>query len=255
MTNLIPQSNSALSIKSMDDLTKLSSMLAASNYFADSKDAAQCGVKILAGLEMGMGAIASMAGVHIIQGKPVVGANLMAAAVKKSLKYNYKIVQHTVEICSIDFYESGELIGNSSFTLDDAKVAGLAGKDIWKKFAKNLLFSRAISNGVRWHCPDIFLGISAYTAEELGHDIDGEGNPIVKVQAMPVQSQLPATKSKRDMLMAQIKQEADIRAITVEMPLLISEWFPGKKGSKELSEVELDELLQKVLEIPMPQAG
>lgn len=254
MTNLIPQSNSALSIKSMDDLSKLSQMLAASNYFTDSKDAAQCGVKILAGLEMGLGAIASMAGIHIISGKPVIGANLMAAAIKKSQKYNYKIVQHTSEICSIDFYENGEVLGNSSFSVEDAKAAGLAGKDIWKKFAKNLLFARAISNGVRWHCPDIFLGISAYTPEEIGAEIDEEGNAVVEVQVVEAsQPQLPATKTKRDTLMTQIKQEADVRGITVKMPLLICDWFPGKKGSKELSELELEQLLEKVVAIAIPQ--
>ena len=54
-------------------------------------------------------------------------------------------------------------IGNSTFTIDDAKKAGTKNVD---KFPKNMLFARAMSNGVRWYTPDIFNG-SVYTPEEL----------------------------------------------------------------------------------------
>ncbi len=70
MSDTIPaqqQITGGLAIRNMDDLSRLSVMLAKSNFFSDSKEAAQCGVKILAGLEMGFGAIASMAGIYIIR--------------------------------------------------------------------------------------------------------------------------------------------------------------------------------------------
>jgi hypothetical protein len=260
MTNLVPRSQpqaNTLAVQSMDDLTKLSQMLATSNYFADAKDAAQCGVKILAGLEMGMGAIASMAGIHIIQGKPVIGANLMAAAVKKSGKYNYKIKQHSSDICIIEFFEGKESLGESSFSIDDARASGaLEGKNAhtWKKFARNMLFARAISNGVRWHCPDIFLGISAYTPDELGHEIDEEGNAIIKVDVQPVTAPLPQIKSAdpkytlRDSLMQKIKDAANKANLITQLPQLIPQWFPGKKSSKDLSDDELEDLLDFILD-------
>jgi hypothetical protein len=40
-----------------------------------------------------------------------------------------------------------------------------------------MLFSRAISNGLRWYCPDA-LSMTAYTPEELGAQVDGEGNML-----------------------------------------------------------------------------
>jgi hypothetical protein len=36
-----------------------------------------------------------------------------------------------------------------------------------------MLFARAMSNGARWYCPDVFAG-PAYTPDELGADVDGE---------------------------------------------------------------------------------
>ena len=151
-------------IRSTEDLARVSKMFAESGYFKDAKDAAQAGVKILAGLEMGFGAFASMSGVHVIQGKPAAGANLMAAAIKRHPKYGYRVSELTDEACSIVFLEGDTEIGVSSFTLADAKKAGVQNLT---KFPRNMLFARAISNGMRWFTPDVFTA-PTYTPEELG---------------------------------------------------------------------------------------
>jgi len=170
-------------IHNMDDLNRVSKMLSQSGYFADARDAAQCGVKVLAGLEMGIGAFASMAGIHIIKGRPSVGANLMAAAVKRHPTYNYRVLEHSDQVCKIEFYElwggKWESVGVSPFTIADAKKAGVQNLD---KFPRNMLFARAMSNGVKWYCPDIF-DTPTYTPEEMGESVDQDGN-IINVEAV-----------------------------------------------------------------------
>jgi len=167
-----------LQIRSMDDLSRVSKMLAQSRFFTDAIDAAQCGVKVLAGTEMGFGAFASMTGIHIIKGKPSIGAGLMASAVKRHPNYNYRVLEHSEQVCRIAFYEKWdgklEQVGTSEFTLADAKKAGTQNLD---KYARNMLFARAMSNGVKWYCPDVF-DAPVYTPEELGAAVDGEGNYI-----------------------------------------------------------------------------
>ena len=171
MSDTIPeQVMGHFAIRTIDDLSCLSNMLAKGGYFSDSKEAAQCGVKVLAGLELGFPTIASMCGIHIINGKPTLGAHLMAAAVKRSGKYNYRVTQLDNNGCIIAFSENGEVIGESSFTKEDTLAAGaLDGKNAhtWKKFPRNMMFARAMSNGVRWYCPDIFTGSVVYTPDEL----------------------------------------------------------------------------------------
>lgn len=134
-----------------------------SGMFPDVKSAAMAIVKIQAGQELGIAPFAAMTGIHIILGKPTVGATLMAGKVKSSGKYDYKVKEMTDEICSLDFYQGKELIGNSSFTLADAKRAGTKNID---KFPKNMLFARAISNGVKWFTPDVFNS-TVYTPEDF----------------------------------------------------------------------------------------
>lgn len=147
----------------IQDLMNISDVFAKSGMFSDAKQAAQVFVKIQAGQEMGIPPFAAVSGVHIIQGKPTIGAGLMAARIKASGKYNYKVVEQSDKKCSIDFYEGKEMIGNSTFTIEEAKKAGTKNLD---KFPKNMLFARAISNGVKWYCPDIFSS-PVYVPEEM----------------------------------------------------------------------------------------
>jgi hypothetical protein len=131
--------------------------------FTDIKSIAQAMVKISAGQEIGIPPFAAMTGIHIIQGKPTIGAGLIASRVKGSGKYDYKVIEASEKVCSIDFYQGKDKIGNSTFTIEDAKKALTKNID---KFPKNMLFARAISNGVKWYCPDIFSG-PVYVPEEM----------------------------------------------------------------------------------------
>lgn len=166
-------------VRSVDDLARIGKMMAVSGYFQDAREAAQAAVKVQAGMEMGFGPFTSMTGIHIIQGRPSVGANLMASAVKTNPRYDYRVREMTEQVCRIEFFEiiggKRESIGVSEFTLADGKKAGTKNLD---KFPRNMLFARAMSNGIRWFCPDAFNGNTVYTPEELGADVDEDGNII-----------------------------------------------------------------------------
>lgn len=159
-----------------NDAMLLAEQFFRSGLFQDIKSAAQAMVKIMAGNELGLPPLASISGIHIIAGKPVIGAGLIASAVKSSGKYNYRVVENTEKHCSIDFYEGTEKIGNSSFSYEDAKKAGTKNLD---KFPKNMLFARAISNGVKWFTPDVFAG-PVYVPEEMAQVTEDIGHLEVK---------------------------------------------------------------------------
>lgn len=199
----IVKANTGL-IKSVDDLSRIGNMMAVSGYFQDAKDAAQAAVKVQAGMEMGFGPFASMTGIYIIQGRPSIGANLMASAVKNNPKYDYRVREMTEQVCKIEFFEriegKRESIGVSEFTIAEARKANVKNLD---KFPRNMLFARAMSNGIRWFCPDVFSGNVTYTPEELGAEVDEDGNvtdvphtdpqpepePIIEGVATPVNAE------------------------------------------------------------------
>lgn len=152
-----------IKIMPVNDIMSMAKVFAESGMFTDAKAMGQAFVKIQAGQEIGIPPFAAMSGIHIIQGKPTIGAGLIASTVKGSGKYDYKVMEMNDKICSIDFYQGTENIGNSTFTIEDAKKALTKNID---KFPKNMLFARAISNGVKWFCPDVFSG-PVYVPEEM----------------------------------------------------------------------------------------
>ena len=171
------------------DPITLGNILSQSGFFADTRQAAQAAVKVMAGQELGFGPVASMTGIYIVKGRVTLSANLMAAAIKGSV-YDYRVREHTAEKCVIDFYgpnvqgDQMEKIGTSEFSMGDAQSAGLAGSETYKKFPRNMLFSRALSNGAKWYCPDVFGGGPVYTPDELTHEVtyDAEGAVVSVVE-------------------------------------------------------------------------
>ena len=173
----IKQNNMQLQKITPTEALSIGKAFAESGMFPDIKSAAQAIVKIQAGQEIGIPPFAAMSGIHIIQGKPTIGAGVMASCVKGSGKYDYRVVESTEQVCSIDFFQGKEKIGNSTFTIADAKKAGTKNLD---KFPKNMLFARAMSNGVKWFTPDVFAG-PVYTPEEF------DVQPTVTVDAEAVE--------------------------------------------------------------------
>ena len=168
-----------LAIKNDMTISDIGQALVKSGFFSDARDVSQAIVKILAGQELGFGPIASMTGVYIVQGRPALAANLMASAVKRGGRYDYRIRTINDDVCEIEFFElfggKRESLGMSKFTKADAVKAGTKNMD---KFPRNMLFARALSNGVRWYCPDFGGGAPVYTPEELGANVDEDGNVI-----------------------------------------------------------------------------
>lgn len=153
-----------------------------SGFFPSARDAAKACVKILAGRELGIGPVAAMQNIHCFDGKVTLGVHVMAALIKKSGRYDYRVHVATREQCVIEYLDAaGGELGTSSFTIDEARAAGLLGKDNWKKYPEDMLYSRAMARGARRYCPDVFMG-AAYTPEEF---IDVEAVPVIDPPPAP----------------------------------------------------------------------
>ena len=159
----------------LTEATRLGDVFVQSGMFKDIKTQAEAVVKILAGKELGLSALESMTNIYIVNGKVALQSKVIGALIKKSGKYDFIVGQLTDEQCAIDFFQIGKdgertKVGTSTFTKADAAKAGIVNKDVWKSYPRNMLYSRALSNGGRWFAPDAFCG---YTVEEV-EDINKE---------------------------------------------------------------------------------
>jgi hypothetical protein len=163
-----------IAISSLDDLKRFAMAAAASGFVAkgDNRDTAIAKAMMIVeyGAEVGIPPMASLQGIHIIEGKPSMGAGLISSIVKGSGTHDYRIIKSSDLGCALDWYErrgsSWEKIGESAFTLEEAKRAGLAGKHNWKSYPSDMCFARALSRGSRRYCPHLFRG-SVYTPDEV----------------------------------------------------------------------------------------
>lgn len=179
----------AIQAMPVNDIMTMAKTFAESGMFQDTKQVAQAFVKIQAGQEIGIAPFQAMSGIHIIAGKPAIGAGIMASKIKGSGKYDYIVVEQSDKVCSIDFYQGAKKIGNSTFTIEDAKKAQTKNID---KFPKNMLFARAISNGLKWYCPDVFSGpvytpeeMNAVVTEDIPHEVVDESTGEVTLPLIP----------------------------------------------------------------------
>jgi hypothetical protein len=189
-TSALSPSNLPLDLKnlSLNQINFIGQTMAKSGMFPDVKDGAKALVKILAGKEIGVTPFQAMTNIHIIQGKATMGANLMAAKVKGTGKYDYQVTKLSNTSCSILFRQRHNLaeggwkdLGRFTYSIEDAERAGLVKEgSSWVKYPQNMLFARAISSGVRVYCPDVFNGNLVYVPEELGAQVNEDGEPVGK---------------------------------------------------------------------------
>lgn len=156
---------------------RLGQIMVKSGFFKDLRDEAQAIVKILYGRELGFGPMASVLGVYIVDGRPSLSAQLIAAAIQGHPAYRYRVREWTATKCRIEFYEGADSLGESSFSIEEAQAAGLTGKGVWKQYPKAMLWARAMSQGARAYTAEIFSG-AIYTPDELGAQVDSEGRVI-----------------------------------------------------------------------------
>jgi len=195
----------SIQIQSIDDLSRVSAMMAKSGFFDDAKSAHQAGVKIMAGMELGIPPVASVRGIDIIDGNTSLSSALVAALIKQHPYYDYKVVESTDELCEIAFYEDGQKQGTTSFTMDEARSVvawtdsngehTLAEKDNWQNYPSDCLFARAISRVRRRFCPDVGLG-RLYTAEEM--NANGEAQVVEAEVVDDSEEQSPEDKRPND---------------------------------------------------------
>ncbi len=179
----------------LSELQRLGGLLAASGYFSDAREMAQAAVKVMAGEELGIPPIASMMGISIIKGKVALGANLIASRIRAH-GYDYRFKLFDATGCVIEFLARADaagkraVIGESSFNGEDAVRAGIK-SEMYQKYPRNMYFARAMSNGARWYCPEVFAGSPVYTPEELGAHVDEQGDVIQQESPRPVETPRP----------------------------------------------------------------
>jgi len=138
----------------------------------------------------------------IIQGRP---AKKSEAMMRDFMENGGKVEWHELTDIVADAtfsHPSGGTV-RISWDMKRAAVAGLGAKDMWKKYTRQMLRSRTISEGIRTVCPMATSGM--YVPEEV-HDI------VKEKDITPAKGVISATTGAKDNLTAEQVQKIDALA-------------------------------------------
>ena len=150
-----------------------------SQMFRGVSSPAQAVAIIQMGAELGFGPVTALNIIKIIQGQMTVAARGLLALAQNKAGVSWKVVESTDKRCAILFSRPKWGDMEISFTLDEAKAAGLlrAGGG-WDKYPQDMLFARCASRGVRRIAPDAISGL--YSTEEMQDAVPFTGGSTVQ---------------------------------------------------------------------------
>jgi hypothetical protein len=158
--------------ENLEDAVALSQKLAGSNLLpmALRKRPEDVLVTLLAGREMGLSPMQAIRNIHVIEGRPTMSAELMVAQCLRhpEICELFEMVESTAVQATFAAKRQGRPAKKLTYSLEDAKVAGLANRDNWRKSPKAMLRARAASALARAVFPDLVAGV--YEIDE-GDDI------------------------------------------------------------------------------------
>ena len=147
------------------------------------------------GRELGLPMMQSITSIHVIDGKPTISAELMAALVHQRVPGAVlRCIETNDRICTYEAARPGDKILKMSFTWDEAVRAGVTGKDNWKKYPAAMLRARCCSAICRIVFPDAIMG--CYTPDELGAITNDEGEVVDVIDISSNQRKADTVKPK-----------------------------------------------------------
>jgi len=165
-------------------------------------------IVMLTGRALGIDSITALRQIHVIKGRTTMDASLLRALAMRHPDCEY--------LCMIEDGSAGRATWETSrrgqpkpvrisWTMDDAKRAGLANKDNWKNYPAAMLRARASADLVRAVYPEVGAGL--YTPEEVadaqGAIIEVAADPVLRPEKRPIlqaQSEPPVTDRQTTLL-------------------------------------------------------
>ncbi|ALG07631.1 hypothetical protein [Kibdelosporangium phytohabitans] len=157
-------------------------------------------VILMYGQELGLAPMQAMQGVYVVNGRPSLAGQTWLALARKAghrITVLENDAQHaTVKVTRGDTGEEH----TETYTIDQAKRAGLTKKDIWQNHPERMLMWRATGRACTFLCPEIALG---FTDAEPG-ELDPEGPTL----ATAVAERTDRQRSERDeALVEQVRED------------------------------------------------
>lgn len=179
-----PSVNVGVPLRGLDEAYRLSQALAMAGLMPKDLRGKPSDVLaiLLYGQEVGLAPMQAIQGIYIVNGRPTLSAQTWLALLRRAghkafvpcktcdapgeehvpgrvhADHAYE-PDHDERHCRVTIVRGDTgAMHTESFSLDDARTAGLANKDIWKAHPRRMTLARAVSNGARFIVPEVAMG-------------------------------------------------------------------------------------------------
>lgn len=197
---------------------KLRLQMAAAQRFVDSgllpgsiKTPQQALLIMEVGREIGVPNTYALRNIHVVNGRPVISAELLMALIRRTYgPGSIRVAKTSADSCVVQYREAGwDGVSEYEFGIEDAKRAGLTSKSgPWSQYPAAMLRARAISAVARMAFPEAIAGL--YTPEELGAEVTVTDDGAVEFAA-------PVDDTERQDLLADARALAG-QAVVLGLP-------------------------------------
>lgn len=178
-------------------MTEQAGVLVKSQFLPKAiKTAEQALAIILTSKELGIGMMQGFRSINIISGTPTISPQLMLALIHRSGQLEEIAITDDGQCCSVTMKRRGLLPHTETFSMADAarmktteyingdkQTISLSEKYNWKQMPVVMRKWRTVGACARVVFPDVTMGL--YTPEELGANIDAEGEIVNEIDLTP----------------------------------------------------------------------
>ena len=170
---------------------------------------ADAAIAMMYGVEMGLSPMTALQRIVVISGKPTLDAQGMVSLIRQSGHSISGDVTDDGATVTGKRCDTGDTM-TSTFTMDDAKLAGLAGSSTYKKFPRDMMWARAVSQLGRRLFADVLMAAS-YSPEEMQAVVDDHPARMSPRPApTPSESALVDAEAVAEVFDAEVITEAEI---------------------------------------------
>lgn len=230
MNQLQTQAN-FLTPQSLQDAIQIADILAKSDFVP--KDFQNKSGNILValqwGAEIGLQPLQALQNIAIINGRPAIWGDAMLALVRQSGLLVAIKEEQTDKMATCTVQRKGEEPYTTTFTMEDAKRAGLANRNTWSAYPKRMMQMRARAYALRDVFPDVLKGM-AIAEEEKDKEID--------VTLEIVQSEQPKANSGAKALKERLKSKV-VETQTDVVSIDLSQYYTAIANAENLEQLKV----------------
>lgn len=194
-TGIVAAQGRGVVLESLDDMWRAANIAVRSGLVPKGLDSQEAAFMAIAmGAEVGLPMVATLRNTYVVNCRPTFFGDLPLALCRRSPAWDESQFKEW-ETAEESFCQCARKGGNpvvASFSNDDAKRAGLLGKDLWNKYPKRMRKFKARAFALRDAFPDVLLGVPIME-DVVGSEDADTSDPLAVTASGQLSQQLKAS--------------------------------------------------------------